>query len=206
MNHDRTAHEKTRRLTALALLTALVVVLQTVASGIRIGPIPISLTLVPIVIGAILYGRIAGAYLGFVFGVVTLAAGMTGADGFTFMLFSASPFWTAVTCLAKGALCGYVPAVVYRGLTNCGKRRMTAGCVCASLLAPLVNTGVFALAMLTVLRGSLDSFAASQGTADAVWFLFMTMIGTNFLVELGINAVLSTVVTRVVQTIGTLFS
>ena len=75
------------RLTALAILTALVIVLQTVASGIRIGPIPISLTLVPIVVGAVLLGPAAGAGLGAVFGLI---AGYFGAMGYpgTGMLFA----------------------------------------------------------------------------------------------------------------------
>jgi thiamine transporter ThiT len=47
---NRKNHASVVRLTSLALLAALVVVLQTVASGIRIGPVPISLTLVPIVV------------------------------------------------------------------------------------------------------------------------------------------------------------
>ena len=64
-------HTAVVRLTSLALLAALIVVLQTVASGIKIGPVPISLTLVPIVVGAILFGPGAGAFLGGVFGVVS---------------------------------------------------------------------------------------------------------------------------------------
>ena len=70
----RNNHASVVRLTSLAILAALVVVLQTVASGIRIGPVPISLTLVPIVVGAILFGPGAGAGLGFVFGLVCLIA------------------------------------------------------------------------------------------------------------------------------------
>ena len=57
-------HATVVKMVTLALLAALVVVLQTVASSIKFGPIPITLTLVPIVIGAILYGPSAGALLG----------------------------------------------------------------------------------------------------------------------------------------------
>ena len=49
----RNNHASVVRLTSLAILAALVVVLQTVDSGIRIGPVPISMTLVPIDVGAI---------------------------------------------------------------------------------------------------------------------------------------------------------
>ena len=69
-------HENVKKMVALALLAALVVVLQTVASGIKVGPIPITLTLVPIVIGAVLYGPGAGAGLGAItlLGAIVLTA------------------------------------------------------------------------------------------------------------------------------------
>ena len=108
----RSNHASVVRLTSLALLAALVVVLQTVASGIRIGPVPISLTLVPIVVGAILFGPGAGAGLGAVFGIVCLIAGITGADQFTNVLWVASPFWLVVVCVGKAVLCGLCAGLV----------------------------------------------------------------------------------------------
>ena len=62
------ASEKTRRLTGLALMTAIIVVLQVVASFVKFGPFTITLALAPILIGAALYGPKAGACLGGVFG------------------------------------------------------------------------------------------------------------------------------------------
>ena len=46
------ASEKTRRLTGLALMTAIIVVLQVVASFVKFGPFTITLALAPILIGA----------------------------------------------------------------------------------------------------------------------------------------------------------
>ena len=60
----------TRKLAALAIFTALIVVLQLVANVAKVGPVSITLSLVPIVVGAALYGVSAGAYLGGVFGLV----------------------------------------------------------------------------------------------------------------------------------------
>ena len=48
------ASEKTRRLTGLALMTAIIVVLQVVASFVKFGPFTITLALAPILIGAAL--------------------------------------------------------------------------------------------------------------------------------------------------------
>ena len=56
---------KTRTLTGVALLTAIVVILQFLGTFIRFGPFSVSLVLIPIVVGAALYGAAAGAWLGF---------------------------------------------------------------------------------------------------------------------------------------------
>lgn len=191
-------HKRIVTLTSLALLTAIVVVLQLVGSSFRIGPIPFSLVLVPIVIGAILFGAWAGAFLGAVFGVMTLSGGISGADGFTATLWSFSPFWTALTCLLKGAACGAAAGLVYHVFA----KKQTLACILAALVCPIVNTGVFALVMLTVLRTPLMQMAAVYGwTGNVVTVLFVTVIGVNFFVELGINAVLSAAIARVTKAV-----
>ena len=183
----RNNHASVVRLTSLAILAALVVVLQTVASGIRIGPVPISLTLVPIVVGAILFGPGAGAGLGFVFGV-------TGADKFTYLLWTASPFWLIVVCVGKAVLCGLCAGLAAKAL----EKKQTLSCIAAALVAPVVNTGVFAVGMLTVFRPILAQYA---GGADVVPYLFVAFIGVNFLVEFAVNAVLSAAIARIVQVV-----
>lgn len=189
-------HERIKRMTALALLTAIVVVLQLVGSSFHIGPIPFSLVLVPIVIGAIVFGPAAGAFLGAVFGVIALSGGISGTDWFTAALWNFSPFWTAATCLVKGALCGAVSGWVYRAL----QKRVTLGCIVSALVCPVVNTGVFALSMLTVMRGGLMKIAADNAWgSNVLTVLFVVVIGVNFFVELGINAVLSAAIARVVK-------
>ena len=180
------------RLTALAILTALVIVLQTVASGIRIGPIPISLTLVPSVVGAVLLGPAAGAGLGAVFGLITIIAGISGADEFTNILWAASPFGLIVVAMGKAVLCGLAAGLIAKALA----KRETLGCILAALSAPIVNTGVFAIGMLTIFRPALQDFANGS---NAVYYLFIVMVGVNFLVEFSVNAVLSAAIARIVQ-------
>lgn len=180
------------RLTTLAILTALVIVLQTVASGIRIGPIPISLTLVPIVVGAVLLGPAAGAGLGAVFGLITIIAGISGTDEFTNILWAASPFGLIVVAMGKAVLCGLAAGLIAKALA----KRETLGCILAALSAPIVNTGVFAIGMLTIFRPALQDFANGS---NAVYYLFIVMVGVNFLVEFSVNAVLSAAIARIVQ-------
>ena len=189
----------TRRLTVLSLLSALIVALGIVCSFVRFGPVQITLALTPIIIGAALYGVGAGALLGFVFGLVTLVTGLLGWDGgFVLLLMGyGDSIWFAIAtvllCFGKAILAGYVGALVYRLLE--GKSRLGA-VIGAGIVTPVVNTGVFALGMLTAFRTLLGELA---GGADAVKFLFLTMIGVNFLVELGVNLVLAAVIARVIE-------
>ena len=143
-----------------------------------------TLTLVPIVVGAILFGPGAGAGLGFVFGLVCLIAGVTGADQFTYLLWTASPFWLIVVCVGKAVLCGLCAGLAAKAL----EKKQTLSCIAAALVAPVVNTGVFAVGMLTVFRPILAQYA---GGTDVVPYLFVAFIGVNFLVEFAVNAVLS---------------
>ncbi len=189
----------TRRLTVLSLLSALIVALGIICSFVRFGPVQITLALTPIIIGAALYGVGAGAMLGFVFGLVTFVTGLLGWDGgFVLLLMGyGDSIWFAIAtvllCFGKAILAGYVGALVYRLLE--GQSRLGA-VIGAGIAAPIVNTGVFALGMLTAFRTLLGEMA---GGAGAVKFLFLTMIGTNFLVELGVNLLLATVITRVIE-------
>ena len=57
------------------LLAAIAAVLQLVGSAIRFGPFSVSLVLIPIVLGAALYGWGMGCWLGLVFGAVVLLSG-----------------------------------------------------------------------------------------------------------------------------------
>ena len=59
-------NNNTQKIVGLGLFTAIVIVLQLMGSFIRFGTFSISLVLVPVVIGAALYGAGAGAWLGFV--------------------------------------------------------------------------------------------------------------------------------------------
>ena len=63
---------KTQRMVGLAIFTAIIIVLQLVSTFIKFGPFSITLAMIPIVVGAAVYGAGAGAYLGGVFSVVVL--------------------------------------------------------------------------------------------------------------------------------------
>ena len=191
------ASEKTRRLTGLALLTAIVAVLQVVASFIKFGPFTITLALAPILIGAALYGPKAGAYLGGVFGLVVLIACILGWDPGGSTLWNANPFLTACICLVKGIAAGAAAGAVYRAIVG-GSRahgRMMTGSIVAGVVSPLVNTGLFVLALTLLFHDILVTWAAGS---ELIYYIVFGLTGINFVLELVLNLVLSTVIVRVV--------
>ncbi|WP_209343249.1 ECF transporter S component [Flavonifractor sp. AGMB03687] len=186
------ANEKTRRLTGLALLTAIIIVLQVVASFVKFGPFSITLALAPIIIGAALYGASAGAWLGGVFGVVVFIACVAGWDVGGNILFTANPFLTCVLCIVKGALAGLVAGVAFRAIEG---RSPMAASITAGVLCPVVNTGIFCIGLTLFFH---DTLVAWAGGTDLVYYIIFGLTGVNFLLELAINLVLSTVIVRVV--------
>ena len=126
----------------MALFTAIVIVLQLLGSFVRFGPFSISLVLIPIVVGAALYGSWAGAWLGFVFGMVVLFQPDTGA------FLTVNPLGTVLTVLLKGALSGFCSGAVYRLIF---KKVESPAVVCAAITAPVVNTGLFLIGCLLFL-------------------------------------------------------
>lgn len=122
-----------RSLVGLGLLTAIVVVLQLIGAAIRFGTFSISLVLMPIVIGAALYGAGAGAWLGLVFGIVVLLSG----DANLFL--GINVFGTIATVIAKGVLAGLLSGLAYTWLTrvfdsNLSTERLAVFITCALLI------------------------------------------------------------------------
>ena len=81
--NEKEKYFSAKRVTGLAVLLALVVVLQIWGGTINIGATSLSFVLVPIVLGAVMLGAGAGAFLGLAFGIIVLIYGVTGADFFT---------------------------------------------------------------------------------------------------------------------------
>lgn len=186
------------RMVQLAILLAIVIVLQCFLGSIVIGTTSFSVVLVPIVIGAIILGPAAGAFLGFAFGLVVLIYGITGQDGFTHLLFQAHPIFTAIICLGKGAAAGFGAGMVYKLLE---KLNAFWASVAAAATAPILNTGLFILGSLTLVRGTLEANLATFGADNLVVFLVIGCAGINFIVEFCVNIILSPAIYRIVTVV-----
>lgn len=181
-----------RKITYLAVLTALVVVLMFSSSLLRIGSFSsASLVLIPIVIGAALLGPLAGAWLGLVFSFIVLISPETA----TFMTFNF--FATVLVILLKGTLAGFAAGIVYKLLN---KVNLYLAIIVAAIVAPSVNTGIFIIGCLLFFMEIIGEIGASFGFGDdAVSYLFYGMIGISYFVEVGVNLVLSPITLRLLN-------
>lgn len=224
MNKRQKTKMSTETMVLGAVLTALVVVLQYLGAFIRFGPFSISLVLIPIVIGASMCGIVISTWLGLVFGIVVLLSG----DATLFMAVNpfGTIMTVLVKGAACGFCAGLVFKLVLNALDNRSKKhilqlgsskKLCVNCrenvynfisrnnryiavLAAAIVCPLVNTGVFLLGCLIFFMKTIGEWAVASGFENNVaGYMFLGLIGANFLFEMGTNLILSPTVVRLLN-------
>ena len=180
----------TSTIVGIGLLTAIVVVLQFVSMALRFGTFSITLTLVPIVVGAALYGKATGAWLGLVFGVAVLLTG----DAAAFLTINVPG--TIATVLVKGAAAGLCAGLVYHLIA---KKNQVAAVFISSITAPIVNTGIFLLGCRLFFYDTVAAWGAGLGFENTFVYMIVGLVGINFLIELGVNLVLNPAILQIIK-------
>ncbi len=190
-------NSKTKQTVGVAILIALIVVLQSLSLALPpIGPgISISLVLIPIVLGGAVYGQKVGALLGGAFSVVVYIFCITGFDVGGSMVFQASPLLCLLVVVTKGVLCGWLSSFVFSLLK---KRNLTDAMMVASIVCVVVNTGTFLLGMWLFFEDVLTAWAQNSNI-----FLYMLsgIVLVNMVPELVINMVFSPVAARIYKVV-----
>ena len=179
----KTNKQRIQWITGVGVLSALVIVLQFVSMALRFSTFSITLTLIPIVVGAAIYGVGAGTWLGFMFGMAVLLTG----DAAGFMVWNIPG--TIITVLAKGMLAGAVAGLIFKVLE---KKNRVLATILATISAPIVNSGVFLLGCLAFFFENISaSTVGTEYDGNIVGFILMVYIGFNFILEFAINIVFS---------------
>ena len=181
---------KTEKLVLMALFTAFVAVLSYLGGFIKIGGLAsISLTLIPVVLGAALCGPFAGAWLGAVSGAV-------------FFLTPDSAFWlglsipgTIITVMVKGILAGLCAGLVY---TLLEKFNRDLAVIASAIVCPVVNTGIFLVGCLVFFMDTVNAGAVAEGMSAGA-YLIIFFVGLNFVFELLVNVVVSPSLVRLIN-------
>ena len=182
-----------KKLVGLATLTALVFVLQYFSGYIKFGSVSITLALVPIAMGAILYGPLAGFFLGAFMGFIVILAPDTQA---VFMPVNAAA--TIILCLLKSGLAGLAAGFIFKLFAHFGKKTenenkakalFATGMIVSALIVPLINTSLFILGATLFFMSVFGDFMV----------LINAVITVNFAIEIVVSALLSPVLVTVIK-------
>lgn len=178
------------QLVLVSLLTAIVAVLSYFGGFVKIGGLAsVSLTLIPVVLGAALCGPLVGAWLG-------------GVSGVIFFFTADAVFWfglgipgTVITVMIKGILAGLAAGVVYKLIE---KFNRYLALIVSAVVCPVVNTGIFLLGCLVFFMDTVSGGAVAEGMSVG-GYLIVFFVGLNFVFELLLNIILSPAILRIIN-------
>lgn len=183
-----------RNITALSILLALVIALQTFGGAINIGPVQLNFTLIPIALGAILLGPLAGLILGFACGVVVAIQVIMGLVPFYVLIWTETPVVALLTCVIKTTVAGYLAGLIYKLIAR--KNRYVAVFFAAALV-PVINTALFIVGCL----GMWDAMVMIAGGTNILGFILVSLVTFNFFIELAINLLCAPALYRVIKVV-----
>lgn len=195
----KTKQQTLQRIVGVAVLAAIIVVLQLVVGSIRVGPFNVTFSLIPIVLGAILFGPVSGALLGAVFGGIVCISVVTGSDLGGFLMFQQLPVLTLFLCVLKSTVAGLVSGLIWQTLQRAGRPKLAV--TLAAIACPICNTGILSIGILTFFHDLATQWAVENDMANAFAFVILGMVGINFLLELVVNLIVTPALLRVVSAV-----
>ncbi len=185
---------KASRMTLLAMLAAILVVLANVNIPMPAG-LSITFNMIPVAIAAMAMGIPGGAAMGGVFGLISFLQcyGICGVSGMGMALVSANPGF-AFACLmfvqrfVSRVLVGVLSALVFRGLNKTKTPMYIKGLV-TGFSAACFNT-LFFMTLLVVLFGQTDYMQNAMAGKSVLAFL-LASVGVNAVVEMIVAALVT---------------
>lgn len=200
--------KNTKTFTLTAMFLAILLLLSAVPflGFIPIGPINATTMHIPVIIASIVLGPRIGAFLGGVFGIISMVRSTIIVSPLSFIF---SPFipvigtdqgsWKAIIiAMVPRILIGIVPYFVYMGVKKVTKNRPTSQTISlfvAGFLGSATNT---ILVMNLIYFLFKDSYAQSMGVSvTAVYTAILSIIFTSGVVEAIVAAIATVAVTSV---------
>ena len=186
-----------RYLTELALLIAVQFVMRMVGLGrVPVGPLYMSFLTVPIAVGAILLGPLAGGVLGAVFGGLSFYDAVTGVSVMTGAFFAVDPLNTFILCVGMRVLVGVLAGWIFR-LLHAVDRGEKVCYLLGALATPVLNTVLFMGYIVAVFYQTefVQTLVADKGAANPLMFVIL-LVGVQGLIEAVVCAAVGGAVTK----------
>jgi uncharacterized membrane protein len=184
-----TKQAKIQKLTVLSVLSAIVAIVSFLP--IKTLGLEITLSMVPVAIGAMMYGASGGAILGFVFGMVSFLQCL-GWSAFGVVLFGINPLFTFLVCVPTRILAGLLAGLlvdIFKKNYNMSKWSV----LLAAVFAPILNTVFFMSGLVLCFYNTdyIQGFVTALNAANP--FIFVVLfVGINGLVEIIAGIILAT--------------
>lgn len=185
--------KNTKTLVIYALLTAIIVIMSFTPLGyFRTGTIEITLLTIPVIIGAIILGPVAGAFMGGIFGITSFIQ-CFGLSPFGTMLLGINPVFTFIVCFFPRVLMGWLCGVIFKTLK--GKSADFVSFSVASLSGALLNTVLFMTALMLSF-GRTEFIQSLNPEGLSVVSFVIAFVGINGLIEAVTCFIVGTAISR----------
>ena len=174
----------TRYLVELALFIAIILMMKiTHLTSIPVGPLNMTLTMIPIAIGAMLMGPLAGGVLGMIYGFTSLYDAISGGSPMTSFFFQISPVHTFILCVVLRTIVGIATGWLFR-LIRKVDRTNTICYFIGGLAAPVFNTLLFMGYIVIVFYQTefIQNTVAKLGATNPIMFIVL-LVGVQGLLE-----------------------
>lgn len=179
-----------RNFVVLALLIAILLLMSMTPLGyLNIGPLAITLNVIPLAVAAVALGPVGGLICGCVFGLTSFlqCLGIGGSSAMGVMLFSINPFLAFVQRFVPRALDGLLLGWIYRGLSK--RVRPYAACAATGFLSAFLNT-LFFMTTLLALFGNTEYVQGLVAGRNLLVFV-CAFVGVNAVAEMAAATILT---------------
>lgn len=188
-----------RNIAYLAVLVALLIVLQLFASAIPMFGVTLNFSLIPIVLAGIFFGMWGGGLLGLISGLLTfLVTAVMGREPSTAFFFQASPVILTLTCIGKTTIAGLAAGFLYQVIA---KKSALAASYVAAVVVALLNTGLYLLGII-FMKDAASQYLGTEATAGAVFIAVFALVWLNFVLETVINVLFAPAICRIEKVVN----
>lgn len=178
----------TKTLVLAGLLSALVVVITNF--NIPIGPLSISLTVIPVAIAGIALGPIGGAVMGAVFGICSFLQcfGILGTSGMGVFTLQISPLLTFLQRFVPRVLDGFCVGLIFRLVAKVTNEKVS--CFVTGFCTALLNT-IFFMSALVIFFGNNADFQETYMGGKGPLIYIISSISVNAVLEMVASTVIA---------------
>lgn len=188
----------THKLVVLAMLCGILLIMSFTPLGyLNIGPLAITLNMIPVAVAAVALGPLGGAVTGGMFGITSFlqCIGVGGVSAMGAILFEINPFLAFAQRFFPRLLAGLIAGLVCRWIQK--RFNNTAASFVTGFLAAFLNTVLF-MSALVLMFGNTEYVQNLIGGRNIIIFI-CAFVGINAVIEMFASTLVVGVVGKVLE-------